>query len=54
MTPDEYFDKVGKMHPLGHIGDPIDIAYMSLYLGSDESKWTTGAEFIVDGGYIAK
>ena len=40
--------------PLGHIGEPIDIAYVSLYLASDESRWITGSEFVADGGYIAK
>ena len=40
--------------PLGHIGQPIDIAYASLYLASDESKWVTGAEYVVDGGYVAR
>jgi len=42
------------MHPIGRFGEPIDIAYVSLYLASDESKWVTGSEFVVDGGYIAK
>ncbi len=54
LMPEQYFEKVGKMHPLGHIGEPIDIAYVSLYLASDESKWVTGSEFVVDGGYITK
>ncbi len=54
LTPEEYFEKVGKMHPVGHIGEPNDIAYINLYLASDESKWVTGSEFVVDGGYIAR
>lgn len=40
--------------PLGHIGEPIDIAYISLYLASDESSWVTGSQFVVDGGYTTK
>jgi len=35
-------------------GEPIDIAYAVLYLASDESKFATGAELIVDGGWTAK
>ena len=54
LTPQEYLEKVGKMHPIGHIGKPIDIAYVNLYLASDESRWVTGSELVVDGGYIAK
>ena len=54
LEPDEYFVKVGKQHPLGCIGEPDDIAYIDVYLASDESKWTTGAEFVVDGGWTAQ
>jgi 3(or 17)beta-hydroxysteroid dehydrogenase len=50
----EYLDKVGALHPIGHIGKPIDVAYASLYLASDESIWVTGTEMTVDGGYIAR
>lgn len=41
-------------HPVGHIGEPIDIAYGILYLVSDESKFVTGAELVIDGGYTCK
>jgi len=40
-------------HPIGFLGDPDDIAYMVLYLASDESKFVTGSEMVVDGGYLA-
>jgi 3alpha(or 20beta)-hydroxysteroid dehydrogenase len=36
--------------PLGRVGQPIDIAYMALFLASDESAYCTGQEFTVDGG----
>jgi NAD(P)-dependent dehydrogenase (short-subunit alcohol dehydrogenase family) len=42
------------LHPIGHIGEPIDIAYGILYLISDESKFVTGSELIIDGGYTCK
>lgn len=54
LTPDEYFKKVGAQHPIGCIGEPMDVAYLDLYLASDESKWVTGAEFTVDGGWTAQ
>jgi NAD(P)-dependent dehydrogenase (short-subunit alcohol dehydrogenase family) len=41
-------------HPMGHLGKPIDIAYAILYLASDESKFATGAELIIDGGWTAQ
>lgn len=40
-------------HPLPRVGLPVEIANMSLYLASDESSYSTGAEFIVDGGWSA-
>ena len=36
--------------PLGRFGRPEDVVYAALYLASDESSWTTGATFVVDGG----
>jgi NAD(P)-dependent dehydrogenase (short-subunit alcohol dehydrogenase family) len=40
-------------HPIGFLGEPSDIAFMVLYLASDESKFVTGSEMVVDGGYLA-
>ncbi|USS86889.1 glucose 1-dehydrogenase [Fructilactobacillus cliffordii] len=40
--------------PMGHLGAPEDIAYACVYLASDESKFTTGTELVVDGGYTAQ
>ena len=42
------------MHPIGHIGEPDDIGYGVVYLASDESKFMTGAELVIDGGYTAQ
>ena len=39
--------------PMGHFGEPIDIAYGILYLASDESKYVTGTELTIDGGILA-
>lgn len=47
-------EEVGKLHPLGHMGDPDDIAWGVVYLASDESKFVTGAELVIDGGYTAR
>ncbi|MBN2321201.1 MAG: glucose 1-dehydrogenase [Acidobacteria bacterium] len=39
--------------PLGHYGEPQDVAYGVLFFASDESKFVTGSEMVIDGGYIA-
>jgi len=43
-----------ELHPLGHLGEPDDIAWAAVYLASDEAKFVTGAELVVDGGYTAR
>lgn len=40
--------------PMSHIGEPNDIAWICVYLASDEAKFATGSEFVVDGGYTAQ
>ncbi len=44
----------GAAHPLGRMGEPDDIAWCAVYLASEESKFVTGAEFVVDGGFTAR
>jgi NAD(P)-dependent dehydrogenase (short-subunit alcohol dehydrogenase family) len=39
--------------PIGRVGQPIDIAHAVLFLASDDSEYATGAEFVIDGGWIA-
>lgn len=41
-------------HPLGFVGEPVDVAYGILYLASDESRFVTGSELVIDGGYTAQ
>lgn len=41
-------------HPVGRLGEPEDVAYGVLYLASDEAKFVTGAELVIDGGYTAQ
>ena len=45
--------KLARQIPLGHIGEPNDIANAVIYLASDESKFMTGAELKLDGGISA-
>jgi NAD(P)-dependent dehydrogenase (short-subunit alcohol dehydrogenase family) len=39
--------------PMGHMGDAWDVAHAVLFLASDEAKFITGTEIIVDGGSTA-
>lgn len=49
---DNYDDTVARI-PMGYMGAPLDIANMNLFLASDESRYITGSEFVVDGGMMA-
>lgn len=42
------------LQPIGHIGEADDIAHGIVYLASDESKFVTGSELVIDGGYTAR
>ena len=39
-------------HPSG-LGEPEDIASLMCFLMSDEARWITGSEYVIDGGYSA-
>lgn len=41
------------MYPMGRIGEPEDVANVVLFLASDESRYMTGAELVIDGGGTA-
>ncbi|MEZ4665020.1 MAG: SDR family oxidoreductase [Caldilineaceae bacterium] len=43
-----------KLHPMGRLGQPAEIANVILFLASDEASFVTGAAWAVDGGYTAE
>ena len=54
QSMDAFRKEIDALHPLGHVGEANDIAYGILYLASDESKFVTGSELVIDGGYTAR
>lgn len=51
--PDALLREIENSHPIGFLGEPDDIAHGVLYLASDESRWVTGSELVIDGGWTA-
>lgn len=45
-------DTTARMHPLGRVGEPEDVARLITFLSSESSSWMTGAIIPVDGGVI--
>lgn len=50
---EEAMTKRDQQCPMGHMGEAWDVANTSLWLASDESKYVTAAEIVVDGGISA-
>lgn len=48
----EMFDQLSKGQPIGRMGEPDDIAFLVLYLCSDEASFITGCDYPIDGGFI--
>ena len=51
-NPDTLEQMLGQI-PLGRIAQPEEVARLALFLASDESSYSTGSEFVVDGGLMA-
>jgi 2-keto-3-deoxy-L-fuconate dehydrogenase len=47
----EMFDKLSKTQPIGRMGQPDEIAYLALYLCSEEAAFITGCDYPIDGGF---
>lgn len=50
LTEETVFNQFIDRQPMGRIGHPDEIAQLALYLGSDQSSYTTGTVQIIDGG----
>ena len=48
---EEMFKKLSATQPIGRMGRPDEIAYLALYLCSDEASFITGCDYPIDGGF---
>ncbi len=51
--PEDYVQAVIEANPVKRVGTPEEIADLVLFLASDESRFITGTEMVIDGGYTA-
>jgi len=50
----EYLTAIEKMHPMGRLGEPGEVAAAIAFLASDDASFITGVVLPVDGGYLAQ
>lgn len=48
----EMFERLSKSQPIGRMAEPGEVAYLVLYLCSDEASFITGCDYPIDGGFI--
>ncbi len=53
QTDPKFREIADRMAPMGRLGRPEEIAAMAVFLASDESRFSTGADFVADGGLLA-
>ena len=52
--PEDYVAPMKAAHPIGRLGEPLEVASAILFLASEEASFVTGAILPVDGGYLAQ
>jgi NAD(P)-dependent dehydrogenase (short-subunit alcohol dehydrogenase family) len=50
----EYVEAIARLHPMGRLGEPSEVAAAIAFLASDDASFITGAILSVDGGYLAQ
>lgn len=48
----EMFEKLSKTQPIGRMAKPEEVAFLALYLCSDEASFITGCDYPIDGGFV--
>jgi NAD(P)-dependent dehydrogenase (short-subunit alcohol dehydrogenase family) len=49
---EEMIEKLSKTQPIGRMATPDEVAYLILYLCSDEASFITGCDYPIDGGFV--
>jgi meso-butanediol dehydrogenase/(S,S)-butanediol dehydrogenase/diacetyl reductase len=53
VTVEQAFARFGAAHPLGRIGEPVEVAELVAFLASDKAAFCTGSDYKIDGGLTA-
>ena len=48
----EMFEQLSRTQPIGRMAEPEEVAYLALYLCSEEASFITGCDYPIDGGFI--
>lgn len=48
----EMYEKLAHSQPIGRMATPEEVAYLALYLCSDEAAFITGVDYLIDGGFV--
>jgi NAD(P)-dependent dehydrogenase (short-subunit alcohol dehydrogenase family) len=51
---EQYMARTVGLVPLGRIAEPEELTGVAVFLASDEARYVTGAEYVVDGGFTAR
>lgn len=51
---DQALKELGQLHPVGHIGDPADVASVAAFLASPDARFVSGQVVVVDGARMSK
>ena len=54
FPPGLSYRDVQRLHPIGRVGVPDDVASAVVYLASDDAQWATGSSLMIDGGYTCQ
>lgn len=53
QLPEDIYNELVKLHPIGRLGKPEEVAKGILFLLSDEASFIVGSNLLIDGGYTA-